>query len=79
MAKLAEKPIKKVSKAVVQENEVVKKVSTPKVELQEPMDTISIVDIIMEKVEKQCEANKMEGKQYSLEPMEIRNILRSVL
>jgi len=78
MAKLAKTPIKKVAKATVKVNEV-KEVSTPKVELQEPMDTISIVDIIMEKVEKQCETNKMEGKQYSLEPMEIRNILRSIL
>jgi hypothetical protein len=76
MAKLAKKPIKKVAKSVVQENEVVEveKVVTPKVE-----EIVSIVDIIMEKVEKQCETNKMEGKQYSLEPVEIRNILRSIL
>jgi len=76
MAKLAKKPIKKVSKATVKVNEVVKvkEVITPKVE-----EVVSIVDIIMERVEQQCEVNKMEWKQYSLEPMEIRNILRSVL
>ena len=59
MAKISKKPIKKTAKAVAPKIEEVKgeeTIITPTI-AEEP---VSIVSIIMEKVRKVCENNKME-------------------
>jgi hypothetical protein len=80
MAKISNKPVKKVVKSITPKTPIKIEITGEETETKPIIkETLSIIDIIMELVNKWCENNKMEGKQYSLTPEEIRNILRSVL
>ena len=81
MAKISVKPVKKVAKAITPKTpktvDAVERVE--KTEVHFTPTAVNVSEIIMEKVRKVCENNKMEGKQYSISPEEVEAILNSVL